>query len=70
VSEHPSPEILVVPLEIGVAITVVVLRPGRPDLRGETQVTLGAARSSGADNAKRASDGGRRRPKKKAGKRR
>ena len=46
-SEHPSPEILVVLVEIGVAITVVVLRPGRPDLRGETQVTLGAARFPG-----------------------
>ena len=69
-SEHPSPEILVVLLEIGVAIPVVVLRPGRLDLRGGTQVTLGVARSSGAGNAKRASDGGRRRLKKKAGKRR
>ena len=67
-SEHPSPEILVVLVEIGVAIPVVVLRPGRLDLRGGTKVTLWAARSSGAGNAKRASDGERRRPKKKAGK--
>jgi len=66
VSEHPSPEILVVLLEIGVAIPVVVLRPGRLDLRGGTQVTLGAARFPGADNAKRASDGGLR-PKEEGG---